>query len=63
MKVKLNNGDIITVLTQQYDIGLYVCVYSDNNRMLKQFSVDVSKEQFIQDVKNNKVFEGEYINN
>jgi len=37
------------IMTQQYDIGLYVCVYDDDNhgKMLDQFVLsDISEKDF-----------------
>lgn len=61
MKIKLNDGEIINVVCQQYEVGLYVCIYGENGLMKDQFGLDVSKEEFIKQVKNNEVFEGTFI--
>jgi hypothetical protein len=60
MKIKLKDSSIIDVQVQQYEIGLYVCIYKEGY-MLEQFGLDTTKEEFMQAVKNNEIFEGEYI--
>jgi len=61
MKIKLKNGKLITVAIQQYQVGLYVCIYDDDTgRMLDQFGLDVSENDFLKDVQDNKVFDGIY---
>jgi hypothetical protein len=38
---------------QQYEIGLYVCIYK-NGRMLDQFSLDTTEDEFIETLKKSK---------
>lgn len=58
MKIKLKNGKIIAIAFQQYAVGLYVCLYDETGYMIDQFGLDTTRDQFIEAVKNGKVFEG-----
>lgn len=45
-RIKDNNKNYRFV-TQQYEVGLYVAVYNDDNSsLITQYGVDVSEEEF-----------------
>ena len=46
--VKIND-EKHEIYTQQYEVGLYVCRYK-NNRMVEQFGVNDSEEEFIKNL-------------
>ena len=43
------NGEKHEICTQQYEVGLYVCIYK-NNRIVEQFGVNDSEEEFIKNL-------------
>ena len=43
----------LTFAIQQYEVGLYVCIYKEG-RMLHQFGTDSTEAQFIKKLKKNK---------
>ena len=63
MNIKLKTGQIINIQFQQYEIGLYVCIYDKKTgRMIEQkVCLDITKDQFINDVMAGKVFNGKII--
>lgn len=42
--VKNSEGQKRKIITQQYDIGLYVAVYDMDSRILEQFGLDCDNE-------------------
>jgi len=48
-KIKGENGEILDIGIQQYEVGLYVCV-SKNGRMVEQFGTTVSEKQFMKEI-------------
>ena len=52
MKIKIKNKEF-ELFTQQYEIGLYVCLYQDG-RMVEQFGLDTTKEEFLKGLETNK---------
>jgi sulfur relay (sulfurtransferase) DsrC/TusE family protein len=55
IKAKLSNGLMIDIQFQQYETGLYVAIYDvKTKRIVDQFALDTSKQQFLDDLKNNK---------
>jgi 5-hydroxyisourate hydrolase-like protein (transthyretin family) len=51
LKAKTDTDGEIEIAMQQYEIGLYVCIYK-NGRMLDQFSLDTTEDEFIETLKN-----------
>jgi len=43
--VKAKDGKILKVITQQYQIGLYVAIY-DGNTCIDQFGLNVTEQEF-----------------
>jgi hypothetical protein len=55
IKIK-HNDNILDIAIQQYEIGLYVCIYQDG-RMVDQFGSDLTEAKFIEKLKNDKNIE------
>ena len=55
VKIK-DSGEILNFAIQQYIVGLYVCIYK-NKRMVQQFGSQLSQEQFVKQLKNDKTLE------
>lgn len=53
IKVELNSGEIHDIGIQQYEVGLYVCIYKDG-RMLDQFGLDITEDEFVQSLRDDK---------
>jgi hypothetical protein len=53
LKAKTDTDGEIEIAMQQYEIGLYVCIYK-NGRMLDQFSLDTTEDEFIETLKKSK---------
>ena len=54
MKVKTKDGKILELALQQYEVGLYYCFY-ENGNLYDQGGLDVTKEEFLQDLKDGKL--------
>ncbi len=53
VQVKTESGEVLDIGIQQYTIGLYVCIYK-KGRMVEQFGVDTTEEDFIESLNNDK---------
>jgi len=53
IKAKSKEYGELTFAIQQYEVGLYVCIYKEG-RMLHQFGTDSTEAQFIKKLKKNK---------
>lgn len=47
--MKLKDGN--TLAMQEYQTGLYVCVYGKNGQMIEQFGTTATKEEFLEEIK------------
>ena len=50
-------GDEIDVQCQQYEVGLYVCIYK-NGSVESQFGLDIPKETFLADLRKGLAIKG-----
>jgi len=56
IKLKGEDGEILDMAMQQYEVGLYICLYKDG-RMVDQFGSSLTQEEYIQHLKDNAPFE------
>ena len=52
MRIKLK-GTEVDLQMQQYEIGLYVCIYNLDGTMKEQFGLDCTKDEFMKDLYTN----------